>query len=88
MLKKFEVKSHPHPERPDRLRAIAASLDTAGVFPGRCLPINAGEITKQELQMVSCYITVFETILIFCSLQYFCKQFHNWFLFVNFEVHT
>ncbi|AEE82798.1 putative histone deacetylase [Arabidopsis thaliana] len=70
MLKKFEVKSHPHPERPDRLRAIAASLDTAGVFPGRCLPINAGEITKQELQM------------------YFCKQFHNWFLFVNFEVHT
>ncbi|KAG7577744.1 Histone deacetylase domain [Arabidopsis thaliana x Arabidopsis arenosa] len=48
----FEVKAHPHPERPDRLRAIAASLATAGVFPGRCLPINAREITKQELQMV------------------------------------
>nr|6J6T_A Chain A, Histone deacetylase 15 [Arabidopsis thaliana]6J6T_B Chain B, Histone deacetylase 15 [Arabidopsis thaliana]6J6T_C Chain C, Histone deacetylase 15 [Arabidopsis thaliana]6J6T_D Chain D, Histone deacetylase 15 [Arabidopsis thaliana] len=48
----FEVKAQPHPERPDRLRAIAASLATAGVFPGRCLPINAREITKQELQMV------------------------------------
>ncbi|KAH0880414.1 hypothetical protein HID58_067808 [Brassica napus] len=49
---KFEVKAQPHPERPDRLRAIAASLATAGVFPGRCLPIHAREITKQELQMV------------------------------------
>ncbi|KAF8103663.1 hypothetical protein N665_0186s0031 [Sinapis alba] len=48
----FEVKAHPHPERPDRLRAIAASLATAGVFPGKCLPIHAREITKQELQMV------------------------------------
>ncbi|CAN7000622.1 unnamed protein product [Brassica rapa subsp. trilocularis] len=48
----FEVKAQPHPERPDRLRAIAASLATAGVFPGRCLPIHAREITKQELQMV------------------------------------
>ncbi|CAH8302168.1 unnamed protein product [Eruca vesicaria subsp. sativa] len=73
----FEVKPHPHPERPDRLRAIAASLATAGiylsvchintlessfcihnvsklagVFPGRCMPIHAREITKQELQMV------------------------------------
>jgi histone deacetylase 6 len=29
------MKSHPHPERSDRLRAIAASLATAGtyVFP-------------------------------------------------------
>ncbi|CAN7117700.1 unnamed protein product [Brassica rapa subsp. narinosa] len=35
-----------------RLRAIAASLATAGVFPGRCFPIHAREITKQELQMV------------------------------------
>lgn len=26
------MKSHPHPERPDRLRAIAASLATAGIF--------------------------------------------------------
>lgn len=24
------MKSHPHPERPDRLRAIAASFATAG----------------------------------------------------------
>lgn len=47
-----EMKSHPHPERPDRLRAIAASLATAGIFPGRCYPIAAREITQQELQMV------------------------------------
>ncbi|KAJ9567395.1 hypothetical protein OSB04_003361 [Centaurea solstitialis] len=47
-----EKKSHPHPERPDRLRAIAASLATAGIFPGRCHPITAREITREELQMV------------------------------------
>uniref|UniRef100_A0A5B7BQT2 histone deacetylase n=1 Tax=Davidia involucrata TaxID=16924 RepID=A0A5B7BQT2_DAVIN len=47
-----EMKSHPHPERPDRLRAIAASLATAGIFPGRCFPISAREITQEELQMV------------------------------------
>ncbi|XP_022153231.1 histone deacetylase 15 isoform X2 [Momordica charantia] len=47
-----EMKSHPHPERPDRLRAIAASLSTAGIFPGRCYPIPAREITKEELERV------------------------------------
>ncbi|KAL5726033.1 histone deacetylase [Ranunculus cassubicifolius] len=47
-----EMKSQPHPERPDRLRAIAASLSVAGIFPGRCIPIGAREITKQELVMV------------------------------------
>ncbi|VFQ87419.1 unnamed protein product [Cuscuta campestris] len=47
-----EVKSHPHPERPDRLRAIAASLASAGIFPGQCHPISAREITREELQMV------------------------------------
>ncbi|GFS40749.1 histone deacetylase 15 [Actinidia rufa] len=47
-----EMKSHPHPERPNRLRAIAASLATAGIFPGRCVPISAREITQDELQMV------------------------------------
>ncbi|OIT05326.1 PREDICTED: histone deacetylase 15 [Nicotiana attenuata] len=46
------MKSHPHPERPDRLRAIAASLATAGIFPGKCHPIAAREITREELQMV------------------------------------
>ncbi|XP_059303353.1 histone deacetylase 15 isoform X2 [Lycium ferocissimum] len=46
------MKSHPHPERPDRLRAIAASLATAGIFPGKCYPIPAREITREELQMV------------------------------------
>lgn len=47
-----EMKSHPHPERPDRLRAIAASLAAAGMFPGKCCPIAAREITQEELQMV------------------------------------
>ncbi|XWS48328.1 hypothetical protein CRYUN_Cryun13aG0066100 [Craigia yunnanensis] len=47
-----EMKSHPHPERPDRLRAIAASLAAAGIFPGKCCPIAAREITQMELQMV------------------------------------
>ena len=47
---KVEIKSHPHPERPDHLHAIAASLATAGIFPGRCYPISAREIIK-ELQM-------------------------------------
>nr|XP_043614467.1 histone deacetylase 15 [Erigeron canadensis] len=47
-----ERKSLPHPERPDRLRAIAASLATAGIFPGKCHPILAREITREELQMV------------------------------------
>ncbi|CAN4086737.1 unnamed protein product [Withania somnifera] len=46
------MKSHPHPERPDRLRSIAASLATAGIFPGKCYPIPAREITSEELQMV------------------------------------
>ncbi|KAF9593135.1 hypothetical protein IFM89_020345 [Coptis chinensis] len=48
----MEMKSHPHPERPDRLRAIAASLSTAGIFPGRCIPVSAREIMKEELEMV------------------------------------
>ncbi|RWR95782.1 Histone deacetylase superfamily [Cinnamomum micranthum f. kanehirae] len=47
-----DMKSRPHPERPDRLRAIAASLATSGIFPGKCFPILAREITKEELQMV------------------------------------
>ncbi|XVE58715.1 hypothetical protein DITRI_Ditri04bG0191200 [Diplodiscus trichospermus] len=47
-----QMKSHPHPERPDRLRAIAASLAAAGIFPGKCLPIAAREITQEELQTV------------------------------------
>ncbi|XP_021905585.1 histone deacetylase 15 isoform X2 [Carica papaya] len=47
-----EMKSRPHPERPDRLRVIAASLATAGIFPGRCYPVSAREITQEELRMV------------------------------------
>ncbi|CAA3012983.1 Hypothetical predicted protein [Olea europaea subsp. europaea] len=46
------MKLHPHPERPNRLRAIAASLATAGIFPERCYPILAREIKPEELQMV------------------------------------
>lgn len=47
-----QMKPHPHPERPDRLRAIAASLASAGIFPGRCYPICPREITREELKMV------------------------------------
>ncbi|OVA05034.1 Histone deacetylase superfamily [Macleaya cordata] len=47
-----EMKPHPHPERPDRLRAISATLAAAGIFPGRCVPIPAREITQEELQVV------------------------------------
>ncbi|KAL2338300.1 hypothetical protein Fmac_012746 [Flemingia macrophylla] len=47
-----EKKSVPHPERPDRLRAIAASLARAGIFPGKCYPVPAREITREELIMV------------------------------------
>ncbi|XP_068652281.1 histone deacetylase 15-like [Aristolochia californica] len=47
-----EMKSHPHPERPDRLRAILASLTTAGIFPAKCIPILAREIDQEELQRV------------------------------------
>ncbi|XP_042430366.1 histone deacetylase 15-like isoform X5 [Zingiber officinale] len=47
-----EMKSHPHPERPDRLKAIASSLAVAGIFPGKCYAIPAREITKEELLRV------------------------------------
>lgn len=47
-----QMKSRPHPERPDRLRVIAASLAASGIFPGKCFPILAREITQEELQMV------------------------------------
>lgn len=46
------MQSHPHPERPDRLRAIAASLAAAGLFPGKCTLIPAREILPEELQKV------------------------------------
>ncbi|CAH8354993.1 unnamed protein product [Eruca vesicaria subsp. sativa] len=45
--KKKKVKELTHAERPDRLRAIAASLATAGLFPGRCYSIHAREIFNQ-----------------------------------------
>ncbi|KAG5039329.1 hypothetical protein JHK82_011484 [Glycine max] len=44
-----EKKSTLHPERPDRLQAIAASLARAGIFPGKCYSIPAREITPEEL---------------------------------------
>ncbi|KAG1347976.1 putative Histone deacetylase 15 [Cocos nucifera] len=47
-----EMKSHPHPERPDRLRAIAASLAVAGILPGKCTFIPPQEITQEALLMV------------------------------------
>ncbi|KAL5197252.1 hypothetical protein ABZP36_000764 [Zizania latifolia] len=47
-----EIKPNPHPERPDRLRAIAASLAAAGIFPSKCVMVPPREITKEELLMV------------------------------------
>ncbi|KAJ4808445.1 histone deacetylase [Rhynchospora pubera] len=47
--KEIEMKNHPHPERPDRLQAIAASLTEAGIFPEKCTLIPAREITREEL---------------------------------------
>ncbi|CAN6443073.1 unnamed protein product [Victoria cruziana] len=44
-----EQKSHPHPERPDRVRAIAASFALAGIFPGKCFAIPAREASLEEL---------------------------------------
>ncbi|CAN6181344.1 unnamed protein product [Urochloa humidicola] len=48
----LEVKPNPHPERPDRLRAIAASLAAAGIFPLKCALVPPREITKEELLLV------------------------------------
>ncbi|KAL6647008.1 hypothetical protein ACP70R_014445 [Stipagrostis hirtigluma subsp. patula] len=48
----IEIKPNPHPERPDRLRAIAASLAAAGIFPLKCALVPPREITKEELLMV------------------------------------
>ncbi|XP_010228342.1 histone deacetylase 15 isoform X2 [Brachypodium distachyon] len=47
-----EIKPNPHPERPNRLRAIAASLAAAGIFPSKCALVPPREITKKELLMV------------------------------------
>ncbi|TVU41527.1 hypothetical protein EJB05_15055, partial [Eragrostis curvula] len=47
-----EIKPNPHPERPDRVRAIAASLVAAGIFPSKCALVPPREITKEELMMV------------------------------------
>ncbi|KAK3124510.1 hypothetical protein QOZ80_7BG0587590 [Eleusine coracana subsp. coracana] len=50
--REIEIKPNPHPERPDRLRAIAASLAAAGIFPSKCALVPPREITKEELMMV------------------------------------
>ncbi|CAM6087216.1 unnamed protein product [Calypogeia fissa] len=44
--------AHPHPERPDRLRAILAGLAAEGLFPGRCIQRPAREATRLELEQV------------------------------------
>ncbi|GAA0168439.1 histone modifying enzyme [Lithospermum erythrorhizon] len=46
------MKSQPHKERPDRLRVIAASLKTSGIFPGKCKPVRAKHIRKENLHVV------------------------------------
>ncbi|KAI5389330.1 hypothetical protein KIW84_074829 [Lathyrus oleraceus] len=50
--KEVEKEINPHPERPDRLRAIVAHLTRAGVFLERCYPILAREITQEDITMV------------------------------------
>eukprot|EP00252_Welwitschia_mirabilis_P003237 TRINITY_DN13324_c0_g1_i1.p1 TRINITY_DN13324_c0_g1~~TRINITY_DN13324_c0_g1_i1.p1 ORF type:complete len:553 (-),score=134.00 TRINITY_DN13324_c0_g1_i1:302-1960(-) len=47
-----QMKSHPHPERPDRLQAIIASFKAVGLFPTRSSAINPREITFEELLKV------------------------------------
>ena len=41
----------PHPERPDRLRAIAQHLVATGVYQ-RCLTLPAREVENSELETV------------------------------------
>ncbi|KAG4997278.1 hypothetical protein JHK85_028717 [Glycine max] len=48
-----------HPERPDGLHVIAASLARAGIFPRRCYSIPAREITPEELITVTDFYDVF-----------------------------
>ncbi|KAH7444225.1 hypothetical protein KP509_02G070600 [Ceratopteris richardii] len=47
-----QTKSHPHPERPDRLRAIMGGLSAAGLFSGLCCMIPSREATLAELEWV------------------------------------
>eukprot|EP00250_Pteridium_aquilinum_P012842 c20979_g1_i1 orf=201-2039(+) len=47
-----QLKSHPHPERPDRLRAIMAGLSAAGLLSGRCCTIPSREATIAEMESV------------------------------------
>ncbi|KAL2652443.1 hypothetical protein R1flu_020571 [Riccia fluitans] len=47
-----QMKSHPHPERPDRLRAIIAGLASEGLYPGRCVLLPPREATRTELRKV------------------------------------
>ncbi|KAI5062795.1 hypothetical protein GOP47_0021342 [Adiantum capillus-veneris] len=46
------IKSHPHPERPDRLRAIMGGFDAAGLLSGRCCSIPSREATLAEMESV------------------------------------
>ncbi|MCO5576292.1 hypothetical protein L7F22_030101 [Adiantum nelumboides] len=54
MLLHSEVrrKSHPHPERPDRLRAILGGFDAAGLLSGHCCAIPSREATLAEMESV------------------------------------
>lgn len=46
---------------------IANISTQTGIFPGKCFPILAREITQEELQMVSCHL--------FCKAKRFFKAF-------------
>eukprot|EP00249_Psilotum_nudum_P019805 c27426_g1_i2 orf=1077-3047(-) len=46
-----QMKSYPHPERPDRLRSILSGLEAAGLFQ-RCFAIPTREASRAELEAV------------------------------------
>ncbi|KAG5536248.1 hypothetical protein RHGRI_023883 [Rhododendron griersonianum] len=63
-----EMKSHPHPERPDRLRAITASLATAGLLFNLCcfclllvyFPDDAFQFLQEKSQKKNCICSMLE----------------------------
>lgn len=64
------MKSHPHPERPDRLRAIAASLATTGFLELLVSKDTLTFISKQKSNalhsssfhvIASCICQIFES---------------------------
>ncbi|GAQ90206.1 Histone deacetylase complex catalytic component HDA1 [Klebsormidium nitens] len=75
MLLHFEGKPSPHPERPDRLRAIVAGLVHAGLFPNRCVPFPTREAEQSAIESVHTSHHVDEVELTAgCDLKYFTSD--------------